>query len=248
MPEPLIFDIGANRGQDTRFYIAKGFRVVSVEANPNLCEEISADLPEACITGLLTIVNRGVGREHGILPFYVNEFSEWSSFVQRSKATKRLKHDVLEVPLVPLSALIAEHGVPYYIKIDIEGMELDAIASLDDAPGLPPFLSFEINNDWQAILDRLKALGFEQFQIVRQGAAYLATAPVPAREGCSVAQVFSDAHSGAFGRDLPPEAWQDHAAVLHSAAEALASAEARKARGEKPGWFDIHARLGAAMP
>lgn len=32
----LIFDIGANNGDDTAFYLKKGFRVVAIEADPAL--------------------------------------------------------------------------------------------------------------------------------------------------------------------------------------------------------------------
>ena len=32
----LIFDIGMHIGQDTEFYLKKGFCVVAVEANPKL--------------------------------------------------------------------------------------------------------------------------------------------------------------------------------------------------------------------
>ena len=36
--ENLVFDIGLNRGQDTANYLAKGYNVVAVEANPELVE------------------------------------------------------------------------------------------------------------------------------------------------------------------------------------------------------------------
>ena len=35
----LIFDIGMHVGQDTEFYLKKGFNVVAVEANPKLVKE-----------------------------------------------------------------------------------------------------------------------------------------------------------------------------------------------------------------
>ena len=34
----LIFDIGMHIGQDTEFYLKKGFRVVAIEADPTLAE------------------------------------------------------------------------------------------------------------------------------------------------------------------------------------------------------------------
>ena len=41
----LIFDVGCNDGQDSDFYLKKGFRVVAVEANPALCELLKNVLP-----------------------------------------------------------------------------------------------------------------------------------------------------------------------------------------------------------
>ena len=36
----IIYDIGANDGADTGFYLAKGFKVIAVEADPALCDKI----------------------------------------------------------------------------------------------------------------------------------------------------------------------------------------------------------------
>jgi 16S rRNA A1518/A1519 N6-dimethyltransferase RsmA/KsgA/DIM1 with predicted DNA glycosylase/AP lyase activity len=33
--EDLVFDIGAHRGEDTEYYLRRGFRVVSVECEPD---------------------------------------------------------------------------------------------------------------------------------------------------------------------------------------------------------------------
>lgn len=38
MSAPLVFDVGANEGQDAVRYLAAGFRVVAVEADPTLAE------------------------------------------------------------------------------------------------------------------------------------------------------------------------------------------------------------------
>ncbi len=34
----LVYDVGMHRGEDTAFYLAKGYRVVGFEANPELVE------------------------------------------------------------------------------------------------------------------------------------------------------------------------------------------------------------------
>lgn len=46
-PRDLVFDIGANRSEYTRLYIALGARVVAVEPNPELAEVIAATAPQA---------------------------------------------------------------------------------------------------------------------------------------------------------------------------------------------------------
>lgn len=40
--DDLIYDVGLHRGEDTDYYLQKGFRVVAVEANPQLVDECTA--------------------------------------------------------------------------------------------------------------------------------------------------------------------------------------------------------------
>lgn len=241
MERDLIFDIGANRGQDTAYYLDKGFRVVAVDADPDLCAEIRTNEAARIAAGLLEVVNLGVAGTHGDFDFYVNAFSEWSSLVQASKATRTHSHRRITVPVVPLSALIEAHGTPYYLKIDIEGTEHDAIASLSAAEEMPAYLSFEVNPDWEAILDLLTGFGYDGFQLVRQGEGILPPPPLPAREGHDVSIAFTNAHSGAFGRDLSG-VWLDAASLRAAYEKERHAADARVAAGLDWGWHDIHAR------
>ena len=32
----LIYDVGMHKGEDTEFYLRKGFRVIAIEADPDL--------------------------------------------------------------------------------------------------------------------------------------------------------------------------------------------------------------------
>jgi hypothetical protein len=34
----LIYDVGAHKGEDTEFYLIRGFSVIAIEAVPELCE------------------------------------------------------------------------------------------------------------------------------------------------------------------------------------------------------------------
>ena len=38
MKRDLIYDIGMNNGDDTAFYLIRGYRVLAIEANPELAE------------------------------------------------------------------------------------------------------------------------------------------------------------------------------------------------------------------
>lgn len=242
----LIYDLGSNDGKDTSFYLAKGFRVVAVDADPTLCDKIRGDHAAAIASGRLSVENIGIGGESKVMPFYVNQFAEWSSFKANSKATKALTHTVIEVRMEPLSKLIAAHGVPYYLKIDIEGHEMAALASMDPDVGLPAYLSFELNQDRENIMNLLASWGFSAFQLIRQGRDFLAAPPNPAREGGYVAQKFTNGHSGCFGRDLPDH-WLDKTAATAAITDAVAASNARTRLGEPAGWFDLHARRSAAL-
>ena len=241
----IIYDIGANDGADTGFYLAKGFKVIAVEADPALCDKIGKQYQRNLNDGRLKVVNIGVSDKHDTLTFFQNEFSEWSSFQVKSKATTQLSHNQIAVPTAPLREIIENFGTPYYVKIDIEGFELKAISSLSDKSPLPVYLSFEVNHDWVQILDFLELLGFDGFQIVRQGKGFLSDPPNPPREGDLWPKPFTNNQSGCFGLELS-DAWLDRASIDAAVVREAAEAGVRLSRGALRGWHDIHARRGGA--
>jgi len=66
----LIYDIGMHEGEDSKFYLAKGFRVVAVEADPLLCEQAADRLGQFIQSGQLTIVNRAIAPTRGPIILY----------------------------------------------------------------------------------------------------------------------------------------------------------------------------------
>ena len=81
MEKNLIFDIGFHKGEDTKYYLEQGYKVVAVEANPMLTDYGKLKFKNYIENGQLILLNIGIANENKILDFWVNDYcSEWSSF------------------------------------------------------------------------------------------------------------------------------------------------------------------------
>lgn len=234
----LIFDVGMHIGQDTEFYLAKGFWVVAVEANPELVEEGRRKFAEAVASGRLHIEASGIGEEEGTACFYVNPNRAFSSFVkdigERGGAAERI-----EVPVIRLNSLFEKYGIPYYLKIDIEGHDDIALCALQHEKVLPKYVSVE--NGHVHMLDTMRDLGYTKFKFVNQAEVPQQKLPVPALEGKDAEHQFRFGASGAFGFEAPGK-WLDYDQVRREI-EAYWSIENRDAAIH--GWYDLHAMLRA---
>src|SRR2546423_2953933 len=139
--DDLIFDVGAHNGDDSGYYLAKGYRVVAVEANPLLAESIAARFESAIHVGRLTVLNVGIAERPGRLPFWVNEDnSVWSSFDRELGGRHDSRCHAVDIECVRLDTLIRQYAVPHYLKIDIEGYDRICLDALH-ASECPPYIS-----------------------------------------------------------------------------------------------------------
>jgi len=166
MVPDLIFDIGMHNGDDTAYYLHKGFRVVAVEANPLLVQQASQRFGDALACGRLILLNRGIGPSEGVQTFWVNEaHTEWSSFIHEVAARDQGPCHAIDVPCVTFPSLLRDYGTPYYLKSDIERHDIYCLKGL--APSdLPVYVSVEAHV--LEYLSILSSLGYNAFKCVNQ--------------------------------------------------------------------------------
>lgn len=153
----LIFDVGANEGLKTDLFLRMGARVVAIEpdeTNQLILEERFVKLRLA--RRPVVIVGKAVSDKNTMESMWidgpgsaVNTLSQkWATTLRENKARHMYSHCGLDfvqrrtIETTTLEELIAEHGRPLFIKIDVEGYELNVIRGLRHPV---PYLSFEVN-------------------------------------------------------------------------------------------------------
>jgi FkbM family methyltransferase len=218
----LIFDIGAHKGEDTALYLAKGFRVVAVEAHPGLAHEIESRFSGAIHAGQLTVVQAAISDQDGPVVFYENEkVSVWGTLSEvwaRRNALMGAPSRCITVPSVKFEDLLEAHGTPYYLKVDIEGADLLCIQALRGRDK-PRHLSVEATkSSWVELLaefDLLDELGYTHYKVVPQHDVQKQRAPRPALEGEYVPYRPMLGSSGFFGDEAPGH-WLDREAAINA--------------------------------
>ena len=56
----LVYDVGMHRGEDTEFYLRRGFDVIGIEANPQLVEMLREKFRSEIRTGRVTIIGKAI--------------------------------------------------------------------------------------------------------------------------------------------------------------------------------------------
>jgi len=171
----LVFDIGLNNGDDAAYYLHLGYRVVGVEANPLLADQCTQRFESEIRHGRMKVVTAGVLKEPGEFTFYLNLTEDgWSSF-NPQQGKKGGRWEELTIHCITTQQLIAEHGKPFFMKVDIEGADFQTLYSLTPAIA-PDYVSLELNYA-DPIVERLIELGYSAFKFVN-GDTYRPTPPL----------------------------------------------------------------------
>jgi FkbM family methyltransferase len=221
----LIYDVGMHKGQDTDYYLKKGYRVIGFEANPEnaaFCRDRFAD---AVADDRLTIVEGAIAErispngQRGKIKFYRNEnHSLWGStsedWAYRNEVMGTT-HEVIEVNAVDFGECLEKYGVPFYMKADIVGSEIICLRAMQSFENKPDYLSIRsekvIFRRLEAEFDILEELGYHAFKAIRQDFEKVhRTVPGPNGE---VPYEFEEGGSGPFGEESPGQ-WKSREAVL----------------------------------
>lgn len=206
----LVLDVGAHLGEDSDFYLKLGYRVVGVEANPQLVERLSKRFAAEIAQGRYTIVPNAIGEADATITFYVNKkLSVWGTTDPKWAARNAEmggESEPIQVPCVRFEDVLARHGKPLYLKIDIEGADMLCVRALAKvAPALRPrYLSIESNKvswrDLVAEFDLLESLGYDRFQVIDQRRHR--NGQYRTRDGGNIDYRFESGASGPFGDNL----------------------------------------------
>ncbi|MGF3024528.1 FkbM family methyltransferase [Methylobacterium aquaticum] len=171
-PGDLVFDIGAHVGDRVAAFRRCGARVVALEPQPGPLRALRllhGRDPD------VTLVAAAAGDEAGEVVFHLNVAnptvsSASAAFVAGALGAPGWEGQVwdrtITVPATTVDRLVAEHGRPAFVKIDVEGFEDRVLAGLSAAL---PALSFEFTTISRDValrcLDRLASLGAYGFDV-----------------------------------------------------------------------------------
>jgi FkbM family methyltransferase len=179
----LVFDIGAHAGNHVRGFSALGCRVVALEPQPDFARLLRVLFSRR--SGV-RIIEAGAGRAAGRGTLSISERTPTVTSLSAGWRDRRAGdpdftgvdwNRRVDIEVTTLDALIQEHGVPAFIKIDVEGSEPDVLAGLSTAV---PALAFEFLpralEQTDACVARLGSLGRYVFNWSR-GETYRLAAP-----------------------------------------------------------------------
>ncbi len=226
----VIYDFGANNGDDVPYYLLKAETVVAVEANPQLADEIAARFADEIRTGRVIVENCVLTADPatGPVPFYLHRTNPVLSQFPAPTPSVMDQFTQQTFPARYVNDLFRDHGEPYYVKVDLEHYDAVILAAMFRGGFFPPFISTEVQS-------------IDAFCVLVASARYRAFKLV---DGHTVSERFRDhviqcsqgeAHysfphhsAGPFGNDIPGP-WLDTENMFRFLAV------------QHIGWKDLHA-------
>jgi FkbM family methyltransferase len=167
LTNPTYLDIGTNNpivGNNTYFFYDKGCRGVCIEPDPEMFKRIKKKRPGDKILNVgIGVANNVTGASFYLFPGNVAAWSTFSGEEARIREKESgLKPKMISIPLMNINDVIAAHFDPYpnFISLDVEGIDLDILKSMDFRRFQPEVIcvetiSFSITNSEKKLNDTI---------------------------------------------------------------------------------------------
>jgi len=169
-PGDLVFDAGAHVGDRVRAFRRLKARVIAIEPQPALVRTLrilysadeGVDIEPMALGDRVGSVELKINIDNPTVSTASDEFvtaARGAPGWDGQAWTRRIT-----VPMTTLDTLIMRHGIPRFIKIDVEGFEAQVLAGLSQPVDALSFEFTTIQRDVAlAALDRCVTLGFSRF-------------------------------------------------------------------------------------
>lgn len=123
-----VIDIGANIGYVTLIMaelVGPSGKVYAIDPNPNSFRVLVKNIQANGYTDFVFPYQMGISNTNGVSKFYVSD--KWN--LSGMSATKHSKQ-VINIPVTTLDDFMKDKGYPDFIKMDIEGHEVEALEGM----------------------------------------------------------------------------------------------------------------------
>ena len=223
-----VYDLGANIGLNFEYYFAKGLDIIAVEANPALYDELKQKFADAVQSGRLRLVNACVSTSDTSEPvdFYVHRNSHVLSTMAQPPPEQSDDYERIKVATIRASDLFSQFGHPFYVKVDIEGLDGEVLGEIfKNYDREIAYISAEVHDIMT--FSQLVSRGYQLCKVVEGKYVAADRYSIPTENGTRYR--FPEHSAGPFGEDIPGE-WINQEKLFDYLCE------------HGTGWKDIHAK------
>lgn len=223
----LIYDVGMHKGEDTFFYLKKGYNVIAFEADPDLAAECRVKFADEIKNKQLVIIEGAIvdgnlfNEKSNSVKFFKNNVSIWGTVANEWAQRNEMfgaSSNIIDVQTINFVDCLKTYGIPYYLKIDIEGMDIICLQSLLYFSERPDYVSIESEKisfrKLKKEFDLLAKLGYLNFKAINQANITTQTLSRITNQGKYVNHKFENGTSGAFGTELPKK-WKAENQIIN---------------------------------
>jgi FkbM family methyltransferase len=170
----IFVDVGARDGivASNTYYLERefGWTGVAIEPHPEFFQQLVAKRSCRC-------VNVAAGRAPATLDYVkllegsIDHSALLSTFRDQA-GLRQMKHEIISVPVEPLSSIISDLPVVHYLDIDVEGHELEVLQGIDFTRIQIRIIGVEVGANREAIDNFLAEHDFKPFMTLHADRFY----------------------------------------------------------------------------